>query len=595
MKYLCNHLILCSFGLCLLYTAQVSAVEGDSLSSGGMVSGSLGAPGYLASYAFDASSGDTIHLSAGSTKQTSLSVYNPDGSLLGNAHNGYKEVAPSSGTYRIDIVPRYAYQSGNFVLHYINSSNADEHGSLLSGSMAQGSFTANDLDSYSFVASAGDTIHLSAGSKIQTYLSVYKPDGSLLGNAYNGYKKVAPISGVYRAVIQSRYGFQTGTYELHYINGSTTKEHGYLSSGSMAPGSFTANDLDSYSFVASAGDTIHLSAGSKIQTYLSVYKPDGSLLGNAYNGYKKVAPISGVYRAVIQSRYGFQTGTYELHYVNGSTTKEHGFLINGVSSTGTITTNDLDSYELIAESGDTITLSTTGSSIFTYLSVYKPDGSLLGVGKNYYSKSNVAESGIYRVVAQSFYGFQTGDYYLSLVSSGNTLVPIPSVCSGVPESIVPNDGSFTLFDTPKEAVIDAISGAWSEYDDWYNHEYGGEIYEVCVGENSNESKYTYTRRRGGTTSMNGQMDMNKPGAIAGWHTHPLCPYTMAPGLFSSGDAEEVARTQKSLYLGNPEKGTILELPPIGQILTTARIPIPAPPEEYYGILEDLICPYIAFN
>jgi len=54
---------------------------------------------------------------------------------------------------------------------------------------------------------------------------------------------------------------------------------GLLPSGGSVNGVLAVpHQVDSYSFTANTGDYVQLWAGSAMQTYMSIYKPDGGLL-----------------------------------------------------------------------------------------------------------------------------------------------------------------------------------------------------------------------------------------------------------------------------------------------------------------------------
>ena len=419
----------------------------------------------------------------------------------------------------------------------------------------------HQVDSYSFTANTGDYVQLWAGSAMQTYLSIYKPDGGLLSHAFNAYTSSAlDQTGTYNALIRTRYAGQIGDYQLHFINGSTTLEHGSLPSGGSVSGNLTANDLDSYSFTAIAGDFVQLWAGSVMQTYLSIYKPDGGLLSHAFNAYTSSAlDQTGTYRVVIRTRHAFQTGDYQLHFINGSTTLEHGSLPSGGSVSGNLTVNDLDSYLFNAEIGDYVSLSTVGSDVQTYISIYKPDGGLLSHAFNAYTSGALDQAGTYRVVLRTRYAFQTGDYFITFNSTGHaTTATLAEACEAEPIG----------YPTPDLTAWVAFNQTYNETTyDTDNFEYGGEIYRVCSIDGVITYNYTYNKL--GATGGN---ILPLPRTVAGWHTHS---HTLLPEMrfFSfptwnlsflnpkwiTGDLSWVMDNNLDLYLGLPRLGVLKAL------------------------------------
>ena len=137
-----------------------------------------------------------------------------------------------------------------------------------------------------------------------------------MGASYNGfYANDLAQGGVYRVIVQGRYAFTVDEYEFHYANGSTANEHGFIDSGSTVLASFTSNDLDSYQFTGVAGGSITLLTAGDTQTHLSVYQPDGMLLGASYNGFTAENLVTGgTYRVVVRSRYAFTVGDYSISF-----------------------------------------------------------------------------------------------------------------------------------------------------------------------------------------------------------------------------------------------------------------------------------------
>ncbi len=133
-----------------------------------------------------------------------------------------------------------------------------------------------------------------------------------------------------------------------------------------------------------------------------------------------------------------------------------------------------------------------------------------------------------------------------------------------------NDVNSNLFITSDDAAIGAISEAWLN-SDWYNHEYGGEIYRICPVTTLAPYEYSYTMRKGPLVTL-----LNNGGSVdifpenlddSGWHTHPDGSIVAFPELYSfyipllnnGGDLEWVQAENKQLYLGTPS-GKVKTLP-----------------------------------
>ena len=131
MKSLFRSLALCVLGLSLLYSSGAMA-----LTSGNSVSGSVPEKPAVQTHTISASSGSYINLSIAASIGAYAYVYAPDGSYLGNASTSayFSKAASTSGNYRVDVVAAFAGQTGSYTVHYANTLDANENGSISSAS-----------------------------------------------------------------------------------------------------------------------------------------------------------------------------------------------------------------------------------------------------------------------------------------------------------------------------------------------------------------------------------------------------------------------------------------------------------------------------
>jgi|GEM_PF-2433536 len=312
----------------------------------------------------------------------------------------------------------------------IASAQTLPNGGMESGAIA---FPGQENE-YTFSASAGDSIHLSANGDFPVWMRIYYPDGSYAGGDFgyadtNVYDVLESIeqSGTYTVVIQSGSDNEvTGNYDLYFVRAPGANEHGSLSPGGMRTGSVSPGDLDSYTFSASAGDSIHLSANGDFPVWMRIYYPDGSYAGgdfgyadtNVYDVLESVEQ-SGTYTVVIQSGSDNEvTGNYDLHFVRAPGANEHGTLSGTGIRSGSITRGDLDSYAIIGVQGGAISITVSGSMPL-WIRAYRPDGGFLASDSGsaastlFLNQTELAEAGFYTLVIQSNSDFATtGSYSL---------------------------------------------------------------------------------------------------------------------------------------------------------------------------------------
>ena len=280
--------------------------------------------------------------------------------------------------------------------------------------------TAGEIHRYTFNASAGESIQLSITGYIGMHIDLYYPDGTHFGpNSGVMIKSNLPQSGLYTVEVSAAISSETGAYELYYVKVPGANEKGLLNDSDMRSDTISDGDLDSYTFIANAGDSMQLSISGDIGMYIDLYFPDGSHFAGPNSsvivkGSNSVTQ-SGTYTVVARSSIPHEVGNYDLYYVKAPGANEHGSLINGGVVSGNITPGDLDSYTFVANTGDSIQLSVSGD-IGMYIYAYYPDGSLLaGPNSGVIMKggNSITQSGTYTVVARSSTAHEAGNYQLA--------------------------------------------------------------------------------------------------------------------------------------------------------------------------------------
>lgn len=195
---------------------------------------------------------------------------------------------------------------------------ADEGGVIPNGGSKNGALTLGDIDTYSFQGDAGDRVSIQVGdtgdgdtANISPYLHLYNPDGSLRGSDSSG--SVAGLinydmrqTGTYTVQISHRSvhgGSGAGPYAVHLAKSPGADEGGLLPNGGVVNGALTLGDIDTYTFVANAGDTVSVQVSdtgdgqnANISPYLFIYNPDGSFRASDSGG--AVAGALNIFPAV---------------------------------------------------------------------------------------------------------------------------------------------------------------------------------------------------------------------------------------------------------------------------------------------------------
>jgi GDSL-like Lipase/Acylhydrolase family len=339
--------------------ANGAAAQSSSLINGGVVTGAISSPGEQDSYTFTASVGESIRIRVADIDLDTLSpyllVYDPSGALVNSDSDSVvAEVSacpscsttlPMSGLYTVVIKSYLSSGTGRYNIYFVRAPGANEGGVLSSGEVLSDSMDLGDINSYTFTASVGESIRIRVADidydTLSPYLIVYDPSGALVNSdsdsvvaevsACPSCSTTLPMSGVYTVVIHSYVRSGTGRYNLYFVRAPGANEGGLLTpSGEVRTDSIDLGDIDSYTFVASVGETIQLVAtdttAGTLVPYLLLYSPSGALVASHSSATAASVhacptcstrlPMDGTYTVVVTSGTNLLTGTgpYSLDF-----------------------------------------------------------------------------------------------------------------------------------------------------------------------------------------------------------------------------------------------------------------------------------------
>ena len=473
--------------------------DGGAILSGQDRTGSINRYGDLDVYTFTAGSGDGIRVSVGDSNAASdyrpaVTLFAPDGTNVGSGYSAYDGASANGevdytvpttevGTYTILVQDDGGNHIGSYGLNLAlagpgvtqAADGNGDGGTLVSG--ADRAATMNhygDLDIYTFTAVAGAGIKVTAGdanatSDYRPYITLYGPDGALIGNGSTAYDRStagaevdyqvpAYDGGTFTAVVEDDGGTHLGAYEVNLAlapaaqGTDINRDGGGLVSGTDRAGTIEYyGDSDVYTFAANGGDGLRVSVGdatatSDFRPYLTLYSPTGAVLGTASTSYARSTAAAevdyqvpalggGTYYAVVQSNGNTNIGAYRIALSRADTNQgtdpagDGGILTSGVDRAGTIGSyGDLDVYTFTTTPGASIQLAAgdaaTTSDFRPEITLYGPTGLLIqNAGTAYANADDAAEidyrvpalgAGTYTVVVESNGGTNVGPYNLSL-------------------------------------------------------------------------------------------------------------------------------------------------------------------------------------
>lgn len=471
--------------------------QGGPMTNGANHTGTI-TVGDLDAFTVSANQGDAIVVAVGEVTGSAaftpwIRLVTPSGVLLANSYGPaaaqFAVNAPSTGTYLV-VVSTADYDrddTGDYKLTLvrapgtITTSPGDQGGGATNGGNNLGTIHVGDLDAYTFTAGQGTPFAVSIGEvtgspNFTPWIRVIAPNGSFIGNTWNvaaaQYSAVAPLTGQYTVIISTadpQYD-ATGDYRLVVQKAGAFvtppgDEGGAMANGAIHNGTIVVGDLDRWTFPASTGEYIAVSAGevtgSDFTPWIRLVSPSGVVLGSNWGSavaqVNVVAPETGTYTVAIGTADPGNdgTGTYTLTVAKApgafvvSPGDQGGAISNGLQ-TGSIAVGDLDMWSVTATVGSPIALTVSevsGTADYTpWIRLVAPNGAVIGNNWGATSASvNIAapSTGTYTIIlgTADAGADATGSYTLSV--GGVNLSPRPDM--------VPVIGQLNAFLSPRPA------------------------------------------------------------------------------------------------------------------------------------------------
>jgi len=204
---------------------------------------------------------------------------------------------------------------------------------------------------------------------------------------------------------------------------------GTISYGQTVSGSLAVGQVDSYTFSGTAGDKLMIRmvrpSGGSLRPKIELLGPGGTKIkdatsyGSTATLYSDQLSSTGTYTVKASDDTGQYSAAYTLalEKINPGIgpTLSYGSLVSG-----TLIFGDVAAYIFSGTTGDVIfiQLSKTTGTMFPDITLFGPDGKSIdddyGAYQAFSGPIRLTSSGTYTVLAMDNYGYQTGDYVLSL-------------------------------------------------------------------------------------------------------------------------------------------------------------------------------------
>ena len=318
------------------YTRIPGATSGGALSSGSVVTGALGL-GELDSFRFSIEAGQSYQLRASDSNGTALRVrmllYDPRGGFVAEDADANVAalggVATLTGDYTVVLVDGNSSpaQTGPYELYFVGVPGGNSGGPLANRGVVSGTIQQGEIESFCFDIEAGESYFVRVVDTLSSGLFprviLYDSRGDFV--AQDSASTVATVagtalfSGAYTVLILdgSSSPAQSGDFEVHFAKAVGANERGYLLDGIAADEMIDLGDVDSYTFLAQAGDAAQVTmtdtlSGSLFPT-VRLYGPGGQFIAQASNStsavLNHVAAFDGTYTLLAYDGTSAATGT----------------------------------------------------------------------------------------------------------------------------------------------------------------------------------------------------------------------------------------------------------------------------------------------
>lgn len=320
-----HNILVSSFVVLIVLAVSFSCLpqaKAASLVNGGVISDTISNSVERDSHTFTASAGEYIHIRmadiSGSTMIPQIDLYGPSGIRLASNRNDIAEIrleVTESGDHTV-----IAYDTNSngttrpYDLYFVRAPGANEGGSLPNGGVVSGNLDYGDLDSYTLTASAGEHVHIRmadiSGSTMIPRIDLYGPNGTWLASNANDIAEIrleVTESGTYTVVAYDTNSTVTTSrpYDLYFVLAPGANESGQLSNNEVVFASFDYGDLDSYTFVASTGNSLRIQitdiGGGTMIPRIDLYGPSGAWLKSSAGDIAEIrldATENGTYTVV---------------------------------------------------------------------------------------------------------------------------------------------------------------------------------------------------------------------------------------------------------------------------------------------------------
>jgi hypothetical protein len=372
-----------------------------------------------------------------------LSLYDPDGDLVGVYYNHIDPVTlPKTGSYKILVEPNTWFTGQVFVQLFDVPDDVNQTVEINAVPTVIDISTPGQMASVNFDGVEGQLIEIDIESNYYTFINITNPDGTFLEDDFyrNNMAFQLPMSGTYTILIDPEWLYTIPVTVLLYELTQNLVGTINIDGPSVTLTSSTPGVISKLTFQGDVGERISMTGDGLNRYYITLLDPNGSVLSSKTSSNSSfidltILPLTGTYSILIDP-ISTNTGDYTVNLFSVLIDEIATIDIDGESKT--ITTTSLGQNGTLNFSGisnQIVSLTSSGTNAYE-ISIIAPDGSTLGTHSNNLYRITLRQTGNYTIQINP-YGTNIGDYTATLISLEDVVGEIYA------------DGGINLFSTTK--------------------------------------------------------------------------------------------------------------------------------------------------
>ena len=443
--------------------AEASTLDTPVIAYNEIKEGQLTSPDEVEEWVFNGQAGERVNIVLNSQFDSYLELYAPDGEFVASNDDSGENLSAAlfdlqlkkSGPHTV-LVRGYDGATGGYVLALTGGHPTIGGGTLASGD-SRAVLLSEEGFKWQYQGQAGTylTLTLNADEIVDSYLSLYGPDGTLLtsdddsGGSLNAeiFEFELPVDGVY--TIRANTIAEPGLVTLNLTSSSQTSGGGPLTVGVPQTATLKPERTHQWSFAGESGQIINLSMNSTdFDTFLELRNSQDVILAenddNNRDGTTNslidlfLIPAADTYTIVARGLGEADSGDYNITLELVEVLPGGGPLLPDTPTQAPLASGQIDSWVFEAEQNSFIRVEVESDQFDTYLELYGPDEALLTEDDDSGGNLNpalfdfpVTQAGEYRLVVRSAQGDGgEGGVYDILLSISETLASTGELISG---------------------------------------------------------------------------------------------------------------------------------------------------------------------